>query len=86
MVYADDDLFLAHGRFRIAGMIGWPGGYDSIAAFPNVEACAGVRDQTTASMEFRPTGDQPFSVPDDDIRCPVLGFAQTPVEHDAPQP
>lgn len=78
VVYSDDDVFIAQGRFRIAGLIGWPGGYDSLAVFPEVKACEGVKQRTTAAMEFRPVGEPVFSVLDDGVRCPVLGFAQAP--------
>ncbi|HEY5657550.1 MAG TPA: hypothetical protein VIY27_07145 [Myxococcota bacterium] len=76
VVYSDADLFLAQGRFRIASQIGWPGGADSIAVFPNVEACRGVRVRRRGTMEFRAAGDTPFSVVVEAQRCPVLGFAQ----------
>lgn len=78
VVYQDEDLFIASGRFRIAGMIGWPGGYDSLAVFPASEACAGLKRRSTAAMEFKPAGEPVFSVLDEGTRCPVLGFAQSP--------
>lgn len=78
VVYEDEDLFIASGRFRLAGMIGWPGGYDALAVFPNGEQCAGVKQRTTAAMEFKPAGEPVFSVLHEGTRCPVLGFAQLP--------
>ena len=75
VVYTDDDVFLARGRFRLAGEIGWPGGVDSFAIFPNTEPCAGVKEKVRGSMEFREAG-EPFTVLDGSIRCPVLGFAR----------
>jgi hypothetical protein len=76
VVYSDADLFLAQGRFRIAAQIGWPGGADAIAVFPNVEACRRVRARRRGTMEFRAAGKTPFSVVVEAGRCPVLGFAQ----------
>lgn len=76
VVYTDEDLFLAEGRFRIASEIGWPGGHDTIAVFPNNEACTGVRESVRGTMEFRAAGSVPFSVFAAQKRCPVLGFAQ----------
>jgi len=76
VVYSDADLFLAQGRFRIAAQIGWPGGADAIAVFPNVDACRGVRARRRGTMEFRAAGNTPFSVVVEAGRCPVLGFAQ----------
>lgn len=76
VVYSDEDVFLARGRFRVAAQIGWPGGADTIAVFPNVDACRGVRERRRGTMEFRAAGDTPFSVVVASVRCPVLGFAQ----------
>jgi hypothetical protein len=76
VVYSDADLFLARGRFRLAAQIGWPGGADTIAVFPNVDACRGVGERRRGTMEFRAAGDMPFSVVVEAERCPVLGFAQ----------
>jgi hypothetical protein len=76
LVYSDADLFLAQGRFRLAAQIGWPGGADAIAVFPNVDACRGVRARRRGTMEFRAAGSTPFSVVGEAGRCPLLGFAQ----------
>ena len=88
VVYSDADLFLAQGRFRLAAQIGWPGGADAIAVFPNVDACRDVRTRRRGTMEFRAAGNTPFSVAVGRGRCPVLGFAQIlarePAGPDAP--
>jgi hypothetical protein len=76
VVYEDEDVFLARGRFRLAGQIGWVGGVDSIAIFPNDAACRGVRENVRGTMEFRATGKQVFTVVSGSTLCPVLGFAQ----------
>lgn len=76
IIYTDEDLFLAQGRFRIASEIGWPGGHDTIAVFPNSEECTGVKESVRGTMEFRAAGKVPFSVFAAQMRCPVLGFAQ----------
>ena len=76
VVYEDADVFLARGRFRVSGLIGWRGGEDTIAVFPNSEECASVRSRQRAGMEFRSIGRPVFSVVIDRVRCPVLGFAQ----------
>jgi hypothetical protein len=76
LVYSDEDLFLARGRFRLAAQIGWPGGADTIAVFPNLDACRDVRAAHRGTMEFRAAGNTPFSVVGEAGRCPALGFAQ----------
>lgn len=89
VIYSDADLLLAQGRFRLAAQIGWPGGADAIAVFPNVDACREVRTRRRGTMEFRAAGSTPFSVVVGAGRCPVLGFAQIlagePAEPVAPQ-
>jgi len=76
VIFSDEDLFLARGRFRLASEIGWTGGVDTIAVFPNDAACQGVRERTRGTMEFRRAGSTPFSVPTGSQRCPLLGFTQ----------
>lgn len=75
IVYSDEDLFMARGRFQLAGMVGWAGGYDTIAVFPNVPECEGLLNRGRASMEYRDAGKQPLVLLDNRQRCPFLGFA-----------
>ncbi len=75
IVYSDEDVFFARGRFPLAGLIGWAGGYDTLAVFPNAPECEGLLSRGRASMEFRPTGKQPLVLLHDRQRCSFLGFA-----------
>jgi hypothetical protein len=75
IVYTDEDLFVARGRFPLAGRVGWAGGYDTLAIFPNVPECEGLLVRGSASMEYRDSGRQPLVLLDDRERCPFLGFA-----------
>lgn len=77
--YVDEGLFLARGRFPLAGLVGWPGGYDTVAVVSNVPECKQLMTRGTATMQFHQSGDNAIVLLDDKLRCPVLGFAQ-PVE------
>jgi hypothetical protein len=55
--------------------VGWVGGYDTIAIFPNVRECEGLLTRGTATMEYRDAGTPALRLLDDDLRCPFLGFA-----------
>ncbi len=75
IVYTDEDVFFARGRFQLAAMIGWTGGYDTLAVFPNLPECEGLLEKGRASMEYRDAGVQPLVLLDGRQRCPFLGFA-----------
>lgn len=75
IVYSDEDLFFARGRFQLAGMVGWAGGYDTLAIFPNQPECEGLLERGHATMEYRDAGRQPLVLLDGRQRCPFLGFA-----------
>jgi hypothetical protein len=75
IVYSDEDVFMARGRFPLAGLIGWAGGYDTVAVFANVPECEGLLTKGSASMEYRDSGRQPLVLLDNRQRCPFLGFA-----------
>ena len=75
IVYGDEDVFFARGRFQLAAMVGWAGGYDTLAIFPNQPECEGLLERGHATMEYRDAGGQPLVLLDGRQRCPFLGFA-----------
>lgn len=75
IVYTDEDVFFARGRFQLAAMVGWAGGYDTLAVFPNLPECEGLLEKGRATMEYRDAGKQPLVLVDAGQRCPFLGFA-----------
>ncbi len=75
IVYTDEEVFFARGRFQLAAMVGWAGGYDTLAVFPNVPECEGLLEKGRATMEYRDAGKQPLVLLDGRLRCPFLGFA-----------
>jgi len=78
VVYADEDMTLVRGRYLLAREIGFMGGADCILAIPNVPECRGVPEARQASMEFRPSGPNAYTLINGNARCPVLGFIQPP--------
>lgn len=77
-IYVDDDLTLVRGRYRLAGLIGFVGGADSIAVIPSVPECRDLAIPGTASMEFRDVGEKPYVLVEGGRLCPVIGFVQPP--------
>lgn len=75
-IYVDEDLFLARGRFPLAGLVGWPGSYDTVAIFPNLPECEELMTRRAATMEFRHSGSEVMVLLDNRIRCQILGFAR----------
>lgn len=74
VIYEDADYVLARGRFPLAGLVGWYGGDDTIALVPRTDACALVLARGVASMEYRPSGPQVFTLLSDADSCPIEGF------------
>ena len=78
VVYRDAETVQLHGRFPLAGQLGFSGTGQLIVVLPNTEACSGFADRGTASMEYRVKGPHPLTLIDKDQLCPVLGLAQPP--------
>ncbi len=76
VVYRDDDLVLMHGRFPLAGLLGFTATQSMIVVLPNEGACRRFVGRGTASMEYRATGPNPLTLITKSERCPVLGLAQ----------
>ena len=78
VVYRDADLVQLHGRFPLAGQLGFTGTQRLIVVVPNDETCSGFANRGTASMEFRVRGPDPLVLIDRGQPCRVLGVAQPP--------
>ncbi len=76
VVYRDDDLVQMHGRFPLAGLLGFTGTQSLVVVLANEGVCRRFVDRGTASMEYRATGPNPLTLITKDERCPVLGLAQ----------
>lgn len=78
VIYRDSDLVEMHGRFPLAGQLGFTGTQSLVVVVRNDEACSGFADRGTASMEYRASGPKPLVLIAKDQLCPVLGIAQPP--------
>ncbi len=76
VVYEDDTVVMARGRFPFTGRIGLSGGEDTIAIIPNSDACRRIIERGRASLEFRDSGPDPFRLITSDGRCPIEGFVR----------
>ena len=56
VVYQDEDVTFALGRFPLTGYVGWAGGERTVAVLPRTPECEAVVSRGVASMEFRPAG------------------------------
>ncbi len=74
VVYRDDDLVFARGRFPLASQVGWARGEDTIALLPTGEACKASIESGVGSMEFRSSGRVPFQIVSGGQNCPIVGF------------
>ena len=73
--YTDDEVVLARGRFPLATHVGWPRWDDTVAIFPNTDACRDPLERGVAPIEFRHHGPRALELVSAQCPCPVLGFA-----------
>ncbi|MEN8182414.1 MAG: hypothetical protein ABFS46_07745 [Myxococcota bacterium] len=78
ILFEDEEVILARGRFPLASTIGWTGGSDSVAVFPNNETCRIPLQRGVASMEYRGSGRTTLSLVSSNGLCPFLGLIQPP--------
>jgi len=76
VIYSDEDIVMARGRFPLVNQVGWTGGGDTIAILPNTPECTELLSRTSATIEFRRSGPEPLVLLDDRERCPLLGLAR----------
>jgi hypothetical protein len=78
--YQDQDLAMLRGRFPLLGMIGWPGMGDTIVLVPQAPPCQALLERSTATIQFRVAGPDPFVLFNAGQHCAVLGLVQAIVE------
>jgi hypothetical protein len=74
--YEDAEVAMLRGRFPLVGLIGFPGLGDTLVVIPQSEACRPLRASTTAAIEYRVAGPDPYVLIAGEQRCPVLGLIQ----------
>lgn len=76
VVWEDEAYALARGRFPFLNLIGWAGGYDTVALIPKTEACRELLARGVGSIRFRSSGDEPYLFPTDKGPCPLEAILQ----------
>jgi hypothetical protein len=76
--YEDEEVILLRGNFPLAGLIGWPGGPDTIAVVPNDSRCRAALEGGVASMEYRASGRNTLSLVSNEGPCRIVGLIQPP--------
>jgi hypothetical protein len=76
IIYRDDDLALALGRFPMVGHLGWTGGEHTIAVIPNSQECQEQLARNVSTIEYRASGAVPLALLGSSGRCPLLGLAR----------
>jgi hypothetical protein len=86
VIFEDEEVILARGRFPLARALGWTGSGDSIAVFPNTELCRVPLERGVASMEFRASGRYTLTLVSSGGQCPFEGLIQPAGQAPAPEP
>ncbi len=74
LVAKDEDSILLRGNFPLAGKVRASGSQDLVLVLPRSSECQEVADRSTASMEYRPSGDPALALIASNGRCAVRGF------------
>ncbi len=75
LVWQDEEISLARGRWPLAGFVNWVGGQDTIGVLPRTERCDTILERGSASIEFHDGGD-PLRLVARGGGCALLGFVQ----------
>jgi len=78
VIHRDGRRGLLRGRFRLAGLVGMPGGDDLVAVVADDGSCEAAFHEDEGSLEYRASGQPAFRLIVGGARCPVLGFARPP--------
>ena len=76
IIFRDEDLGLALGRFPLVGFLGWTGGERTIAVIPNTDECKPVLERSNGTIEYRASGRVALSIVTPTGRCALLGLAR----------
>ena len=74
VVYQDEDVTFALGRFPLTGFVGWAGGEHTVAVLPRTPECEAVASRGVASMEFRPAGRMALTLVAPRGQCVIAGL------------
>jgi hypothetical protein len=78
VIYEDEQIALARGRFPLAGLLGWAGGDDSVAAIPNSPVCHAPLRSGAGTMQYFPGGREVLALMGQWGPCPIVGLLAPP--------
>lgn len=78
VLHRDEQVVLVRGRFPLAGLLGWVGGDDTVAAIPNAPECARPLESGVATLQYFPAGRDVLTLTGEGGLCPVLGLLRPP--------
>jgi hypothetical protein len=78
LLYEDAQIALVRGRFPLAGLLGWIGGNDSVAAIPNTPICQAPLRSGNATLQYFPGGRNVLTLTSSDGLCPIEGLLTPP--------
>jgi hypothetical protein len=78
LLYEDSQIALVRGRFPLAGLLGWVGGDDSVAAIPNTSICQVPLRSGNATLQYFPGGRNVLTLGAPEGLCPVVGLLTPP--------
>ena len=78
IIHTDEEVALLHGRFPLVGAVGWARGDDSVAVIPNTPACSRPMEGGIATLEYRASGRNTFTLVSPHGRCRIEGLILPP--------
>ena len=74
VIYEDAEIALARGRFPLAGLLGWVGGDDTVAAIPRTPVCQEPLQSGVGTMQYFPSGREVLALTAKGGLCPIVGL------------
>jgi hypothetical protein len=74
VIYQDDELAFARGRFPLASLLGWTGSHDTVAAIPNTPICQRPLRSSAGTLQYFRGGREVLTLTSEEGLCPITGL------------
>ena len=74
VIYQDEELAFARGRFPLAALLGWTGSGDTVAAIPNTEICRRPLESGVGTLQYFRGGRHVLTLTSEGGLCPIAGL------------
>jgi hypothetical protein len=74
VIHRDEEIALARGRFPLAGLLGWVGSADTVAAIPNTPICQKPLESGAGTLQYFPAGREVLALASEGGLCPITGL------------